>query len=67
MYSKRMHSRYTQHSYGRRKRDNASMYASTKHGPAHPRDVNDVDERMPHNLGERPAISTTLTNRCRTI
>jgi hypothetical protein len=27
--------------------------ASTKHGLAHPRDVDDVDERMPHDLGER--------------
>ena len=53
MHSKRMHSRYTQHEHGRRKRDNASMHASTKHGPEHPRDVDDVDERMPHNLGER--------------
>ena len=68
MHSKRMHSRYTQREHGGHKHDNASMHsASTKHGPAHPRDVNDVGERMPHNLGERPAISTTLTNRCRTI
>ena len=32
----------------------SSMHsASTKHGPAHPRDVDDVDERMSHDLGER--------------
>ena len=36
------------------KRDNASMHStSTKHGPAHPRDVDDVDERRPHDLDER--------------
>ena len=54
MHSKRMHSRYTQHEHGRRKRDNASMHASTKHGPAHPRDVDDVDERMPAQSGRTP-------------
>jgi len=32
---------------------NASMHsASTKHGPAHPRDVDDVDERSAHDLDE---------------
>ena len=36
------------------KHDNVSMHsASTKHGPVHPRDVGDVDERMSHDLGER--------------
>jgi len=30
------------------------MYsASTKHGPVHPRDVDDVDERSAHDLDER--------------
>jgi len=52
--SMHMHSRYTQREHGRRKRDNASMYStSTKHGPAHPRDVE--------------SLSTTLTSGCRTI
>ena len=33
---------------------NASMYsASIKHGPAHPRDVDDFDERSAHDLDER--------------
>ena len=33
---------------------NASMHsASTKHGPEHPRDVDDVDERRLHDLDER--------------
>ena len=33
---------------------NASMHnASTKHGPAHPRDVDDVDGRRPHDVDER--------------
>ena len=32
---------------------NASLHsASTKHGPAHPRDVDDVDERSAHDLDE---------------
>ena len=36
------------------KRDNASMHStSTTHGPAHTRDVDDVDERRPHDLDER--------------
>ena len=49
-----MHSRYTQREHGGHKHDNASMHsASTKHGPVHPRDVDDVDERMSHDLGER--------------
>ena len=49
-HTQRVHA--TEH--GRRKRDNASMHsASTKHGPVHPRDVDDVDERMSHDLGER--------------
>ena len=49
MHSKRIHSRYTQREHGRRKRDNTSMHrASTKHRPEHPRDVDDVDELMPH-------------------
>ena len=51
MHSKRMHSRYTQREHGRRKRDNASMHASSKHGPVHPRDVDDVDEGMSHDMG----------------
>ena len=51
MHSKRMHSRYTQREHGGHKHDNASMHsASTKHGPVHPRDVDDVDERMSHDL-----------------
>ena len=46
MHSRRIHSGYTQREHGRRKRDNASMHsASTKHGPVHPRDVDDFDER----------------------
>ena len=54
MHSKRMHSRYTQREHGGHKHDNASMHsASTKHGPVHPRDVDDVDERMSHDLSER--------------
>ena len=33
---------------------NASMHsASTKHGPAHPRDVDDVDGRRPHDVDDR--------------
>jgi len=33
---------------------NAKMHStSTKHGPAHPRGVDDVDERRPHDLDER--------------
>ena len=53
MHSKRMHSRYTQREHGGHKHDNASMHsASTKHGPVHPRDVDDVDEGMSHDLGE---------------
>ena len=33
---------------------NASMYsASIKHGPAHPRDVDDFDEQSAHDLDER--------------
>jgi hypothetical protein len=54
MHSKRMHSGYTQREHGRRKRINASMHsASTKHGPVHPRDVDDFDERSAHDLDER--------------
>ena len=54
MHSKRMYSRYTQREHGGHKHDNAGMHsASTKHGPVHPRDVDDVDERMSHDLGER--------------
>ena len=33
---------------------NASLHsASTKHGPAHPRDVDDVDGRRPHDVDDR--------------
>ena len=54
MHSKRMYSRYTHREHGGHKHDNAGMHsASTKHGPVHPRDVDDVDERMSHDLGER--------------
>ena len=54
MHGKRMHSRYTQREHGRRKRDNASMHStSTKHEPAYPRDVDDVDGRRPHDVDER--------------
>ena len=60
MHSKRMHSRYTQREHGRRKRDDASMHsASTKHGPAHPRDVDDVDERMPHDRANTAQVHHT--------
>ena len=54
MHSKRMYSRYTQREHGGHKHDNAGMHsASTKHGPVHPRDVDDDDERMSHDLSER--------------
>ena len=54
MHSKRMHRRYTQREHGGHKHDNASMHsASTKHGPVHPRDVDDDDEWMSHDLSER--------------
>ena len=54
MHSKRMHSRYTQREHGGHKHDNAGMHsASTKHGPVHPRDVDDDAERMAHDLSER--------------
>ena len=54
MHSKRMYSRYTQREHGGHKHDNAGMHsASTKHGPVHPRDVDDDVERMAHDLSER--------------
>ena len=54
VHTKRMHSRCTQREHGGHKYDNASMHsASTKHVPVHPRDVDDVDERTSHDLGER--------------
>jgi len=54
MHSKRMYSRYTQREHGGHKHDNAGMHsASTKHGPGHPQDVDDDDERMSHDLSER--------------
>jgi len=54
MHSKRMYSRYTQREHGGHKHDNAGMHsASTKHGPVHPRDVDDDAERMAHDLSER--------------
>jgi len=41
---------------------NASMHrASTKHGPAHPRDVDDVDGRRPHDVDERYTHHTSST------
>ena len=41
---------------------NASMHsASTKHGPAHPRDVDDVDGRRPHDVDERYTHHTPST------
>ena len=53
MHSKHIHSGYTQREHGRRKRNNASMHsASTKHGPVHPRNVDDLDERSVHDLDE---------------
>ena len=57
MHSKRMYSRYTQREHGGHKHDNAGMHsASTKHGPMQPRDVDDVDERMSHDLSERALV-----------
>ena len=41
-------------SMGSASAQNESMYsASTKHGPVHPRDVDDFDERSAHDLDER--------------
>ena len=57
MHSKRIHSGCTQREHGRRKCDNASMHiASIKYGPAHPRDVDDIDERMPHDTMSASAV-----------
>ena len=36
-----------------------SQHASRKYGPAHPRDVDDVDERNPHDVDERTARART--------
>ena len=64
MHSKRMHSRYTQREHGGHKYDNASMHsASTKHGPVHPRDVDDVDERMSHDLANAAQVHHTPSTR----
>ena len=62
MHSKRMHSRYTQREHGGHKHDNASMHsASTKHGPVHPRDVDDFGERNTKAHG--PSTHSTGTRR----